>query len=116
MKTRPLTWRNTHPFLLVDRMEDITDPKRIDENPNCKRELSLYGYVQGCNLKNGQPIHLLGVGDYSIKTLNRLPDPCPLPERDPEKKGRRKLSEKEVLLYAPMSNVGKVGAGVRGEG
>ena len=100
MKTRPLTWRNTHPFLLVDRMEDITDPKRIDENPNCKRELSLYGYV----------------GDYSIKTLNRLPDPCPLPERDPEKKGRRKLSEKEVLLYAPMSNVGKVGAGVRGEG
>lgn len=115
MKTRPLTWRNTHPFLLVDRMEDITDPKRIDENPNCKRDLSLYGYVQGCNLKNGQAIHLLGVGDYSIKSLSRLPDPCPLPERDPEKKGRRKLSDKEVLLYAPMSNVGKVEVGGCGE-
>ena len=88
---------------------DITDPKQIDENPNCKRELSLYGYVQGCNIKNGQAIHLLGVGDYSIKSLNRLPDPCPLPEKNPEKKGRRKLNEKEVLLYAPMSNVGKEG-------
>ena len=41
MKTRPLTWRNTHPFVLVDRLEDITDPKKIDEDPNCKREVSL---------------------------------------------------------------------------
>ena len=48
------------------------------------------------------------MGDFSIKSLDRLPDPCPLPEKDPEKKGRRKLNEKEVLLYAPMSNVGKI--------
>ena len=67
-----------------------------------------YGYVQGCNLKKSQSIHLLGVCDFSIKSLDRLPDPCPLPEKDPEKKGRRKLNEKEVLLYAPMSNVGKI--------
>lgn len=111
MKTRPLTWRNTHPFLLVDRMEDITDPKRIDENPNCKRELSLYGYVQGCNLKNGQPIHLLGVGDYIHQDAEPPAGPVSAARARPEKKGRRKLSEKEVLLYAPMSNVGKVGAG-----
>lgn len=43
MKTRPLTWRNSHPFVLVDRLEDITDPKKIDEDPNCKREVSLCG-------------------------------------------------------------------------
>ena len=43
MKTRPLTWRNSHPFVLVDRLEDITDPKKIDEEPNCKREVSLCG-------------------------------------------------------------------------
>lgn len=42
MKTRPLTWRNTHPFVLVDRLEDITDRKEVDQNPNCKREVSLY--------------------------------------------------------------------------
>lgn len=37
-----------------------------------------------------------------------MPDPCPLPEKNIEKKGRRKLNEKEVLLYAPMSNIGKI--------
>lgn len=68
---------------------------------------SRYGYVQGCNLKKSQSIHLLGVGDFPIKSLDRLPDPCPLPEKDPTKK-KHKLNEKEVLLYAPMSNVGKI--------
>ena len=42
MKTRPLTWRNTHPFVLVDRLEDITDRKEVDQKPNCKREVSVY--------------------------------------------------------------------------
>ena len=50
---------------------------------------------------------MLGVGDFPIKSLDRLPDPCPLPEKDPTKK-KHKLNEKEVLLYAPMSNVGKI--------
>ena len=26
MKFRPLVWRNAHPFVLVDRYEDMTDP------------------------------------------------------------------------------------------
>ena len=59
-------------------------------------------------MKKNQSIHLLGVGDYSMVSLDRLADPCSLPEKNPEKKGRRKLSEKEVLLYAPMSNVGRI--------
>ena len=33
-----------------------------------------------------------------------LPDPCPLPEK--EKK--RSLTEKERLIYAPMSGVGGI--------
>lgn len=70
--------------------------------------LNRYGYVQGCNMKKSQTVHLLGVGDYPIASLDRLADPCPLPEKSQEKKGRRKLSEKEVLLYAPMSNVGRI--------
>ena len=59
-------------------------------------------------MKKNQSIHLLGVGDFQIASLDRMPDPCPLPEKYAEKKGRRKLNEKEVLLYAPMSNVGKI--------
>jgi ribosome biogenesis protein BMS1 len=25
-KTRPIQWRSSHPYLLVDRVEDLTDP------------------------------------------------------------------------------------------
>lgn len=45
-----------------------------------------------------------GCGDYHIDSIHPLPDPCPLPEK--EKK--RSLSEKERLLYAPMSGVGGI--------
>lgn len=51
IKTRPLTWRNSHPFVLVDRLEvylrngikiqDITDPKRIDADVDCTRDVTL---------------------------------------------------------------------------
>jgi ribosome biogenesis protein BMS1 len=50
----------------------------------------------------GQRIHLAGVGDFSVKSLEQFPDPCPLP--DTIKK--RGLSEHERLIHAPMSNVG----------
>jgi len=32
-KFRPIQWRNTHPFILADRFEDITDPATVDANP-----------------------------------------------------------------------------------
>ena len=46
----------------------------------------------------------LGCGDYNIKELNFIPDPCPLPDK--EKK--RSLTEKERLVYAPMAGVGGI--------
>ena len=29
MKFRPLIWRTTHPYILADRLEDITDPEEV---------------------------------------------------------------------------------------
>ena len=49
-------------------------------------------------------VFFLGVGDFAVKDISKLPDPCPLPEK--EKK--RSLNEKEKLLYAPMCGVGGV--------
>jgi ribosome biogenesis protein BMS1 len=43
MKFRPLTWRSTHPYLLVDRVEDLTDPELIRVNPKMDRSVSVYG-------------------------------------------------------------------------
>lgn len=47
---------------------------------------------------------LTGVGDFQVKEIRKLSDPCPLPEKDK----KRSLNEKEKLLYAPMCGVGGV--------
>ncbi|XP_039991514.1 ribosome biogenesis protein BMS1 homolog [Xiphias gladius] len=104
MKFRPLVWQTSHPYVLVDRMEDLTDPERVRTDPKCDRTVSLYGYLRGTYLKNKGQVHIPGVGDFQVADLNFLPDPCPLP--DAQKK--RALNEKERLLYAPMAGVGGV--------
>jgi len=105
MKFRPLIWRNTHPYVLVDRVEDLTDPelKRAFKNA-CPRVMTLYGWVRGTYLKASTKVHIPGCGDFGLEELTALPDPCPLPSQ--EKK--RTLNEKDKLLYAPMSDIGNV--------
>lgn len=50
-------------------------------------------------------IHLFpGCGDYKIKDISFLPDPCPLPDH----LKKRALNAKERLTYAPLSGVGGV--------
>ncbi|XP_012149363.2 ribosome biogenesis protein BMS1 homolog [Megachile rotundata] len=104
MKFRPLTWRSTHPYILADRVEDLTSPELIRQNPKVDRTISLYGYVRGVPLNKETSIHIPGCGDLKIKDVSFLPDPCPLPE---ELK-KRALVEKERLIYAPFSGVGGI--------
>lgn len=107
---RPLVWRNSHYYLLADRMVDLTDPVAMGEDHKIDRTVALYGYVRGLNIPaEGGRIHIPGVGDLSISSVEALPDPCPTPARaQAEGKGRRRLGEKQKLLYAPMSDVGGV--------
>ncbi|MCI03764.1 ribosome biogenesis protein BMS1, partial [Trifolium medium] len=53
MKFHPLSWRTSHPYVLVDRFEDITPPEQVHANNKCDRKVTLYGYLRGCNLKRG---------------------------------------------------------------
>ncbi|CAK9156227.1 unnamed protein product [Ilex paraguariensis] len=53
MKFHPLSWRTSHPYVLVDRFEDVTPPERVEMNNKCDRNVILYGYLRGCNLKQG---------------------------------------------------------------
>nr|XP_056705611.1 ribosome biogenesis protein BMS1 homolog [Euleptes europaea] len=102
MKFRPLTWQMSHPYVLADRMEDLTNPEDVRVNPKCDRKVSLYGYLRGAYLKNKTQIHIPGVGDFTVSDVAFLPDPCALPERQK----KRSLNEKEKLIYAPLSGVG----------
>ena len=108
MKFRPLVFRNTHPYMLVDRLEDLTARERIRATEGkCDRTVTVYGYLRGTNLRQNAKVHIPGAGDLQISSINNLGDPCPLPNVESEK--RRKLSEKQKLLvYAPMSDVGGV--------
>ncbi|KAK9299287.1 hypothetical protein QLX08_007645 [Tetragonisca angustula] len=104
MRFRPLTWRTTHPYILADRIEDLTSAELIRQNPKIDRTISLYGYVRGIPLNKEASIHIPGCGDLKIKDISFLPDPCPLPD---ELK-KRALVEKERLIYAPFSGVGGI--------
>lgn len=50
-------------------------------------------------------MHIPGCGDFAIDSITTLPDPCPFAE---EKRTKQRLSAKERLMYAPMSNVGEM--------
>ncbi|KAF9980264.1 Glycoside hydrolase 2 (Mannanase, beta-galactosidase) [Mortierella antarctica] len=103
MKFRPLIWRNTHPYMIADRVEDLTDPELVRQNPTCDRTVTLYGYLRGTNMKSGMRVHIPGVGDHYMDDVSILQDPCPLPD-----KVRKRLDEKQKLIYAPMSDVGGI--------
>ncbi|XP_043485918.1 ribosome biogenesis protein BMS1 homolog, partial [Polistes fuscatus] len=104
IKFRPLTWRTSHPYILADRIEDLTLPELIRKNPKVDRTICLYGYVRGVPLIKESSIHIPGCGDLRIKDVSFLSDPCPLPEQ----LKKRALVEKERLIYAPFSGIGGI--------
>lgn len=131
MKFRPLKWRNEHPYLLADRITDLTHPQEISDNPKCDRKVAMYGYLHGTPLPaTNAHFHIAGVGDYYVSSVEKLPDPCPTPhyeqrleeiEREKMKaaaaagetiakttRRRRRLDDKQKIIYAPMSDVGGV--------
>ena len=102
IKFRPLQWITSHPYLIVDRIEDITNQETVRQNPKCNRKVCLFGYSRGSHFKPHNDIHIPGCGDFVISDISFLSDPCPLPDKDK----KRSLNEKERLIYAPMSGVG----------
>ena len=108
MKFRPLVFRNSHPYMLADRIEDLTPREEIRlSQGKCDRTVTVYGYLRGTNMRQGTKVHIPGVGDLEVKNISKLGDPCPLLDAESEK--RRKLSEKrKLLVHAPMSDIGGV--------
>ena len=102
IKFRPIMWRQNHSYLLVDRIEDMTDPDEVAKNKKCDRTVALYGFSRGANMNPTYQVHIPGVGDFSPRGISHLPDPCPLPK---EQK-KRSLNQKERIVYAPLTGQG----------
>ncbi|KAL2200327.1 hypothetical protein P885DRAFT_28733 [Corynascus similis CBS 632.67] len=108
---RPLVWRNSHPYTIIDNYRDITHPTRVEEDENCDRSIELSGYLRGTNFAaQGQRVHIAGLGDFTVSNMEVLPDPCPTPAMEQAlakvtgKTGRRRLDEKDKKLWAPMAD------------
>lgn len=56
MKFPPLSWRVSHPYIVVDRFEDVTPPEKVRMGSKCDRNIILYGYLRGCNLMKGAKV------------------------------------------------------------
>jgi AARP2CN (NUC121) domain len=99
---RPLIWRNTHPYVLVDRHEDVTNPNDVEQNPDCDRSIVYYGYVRGTHLKPSMKVHLIGVGDFGLTSVTAMPDPLPLPDKESERKVRKACAFAVLLCISQV--------------
>ncbi|MCL7044984.1 hypothetical protein MKW94_006631, partial [Papaver nudicaule] len=78
MEFHPLSWRAVQPYVLVDRFEDVTPTERLHMDKNCHRDIILYGYLRGCDIKKRIKVHIAGVGDFSLAGVTSLAGPGPL--------------------------------------
>ncbi|KAI3869119.1 hypothetical protein MKX03_013388 [Papaver bracteatum] len=97
MEFHPLSWRAAQPHVLVDRFEDVTPPGRLLIDYRCTRDIVLYGYLRGCDIKNGAKVHIAGVGDFPLFGITSFVDPCPLKSA---LKRKRSLKGKEQDGYS----------------
>ena len=74
MKLRPLVWRNSHPYMVADRMEDLTPSSVVQQDRTVDRTVSLFGYLHGTNFKSWMKVHVAGVGDFSVREIRKLHD------------------------------------------
>ena len=132
-----------HPHILVDRFLSINFFARLTLNrfenvseENLKDEdscrVAFFGYIRGCSYRLNNSVHITGLGDYEIKEMKVMEDPCPplnknvKADDDEDKEGgegeeagegtgagpvkkakkKRSLKQNERLIYAPQSNLG----------
>ncbi|CAN4111258.1 unnamed protein product [Withania somnifera] len=65
MKFPPLSWRMSHPYIVVDRFEDVTPPEKVHMDTKCDKNVILYGYLRGWTKGQGKAVlcPMSGLGD-----------------------------------------------------
>ncbi|MCO5591753.1 hypothetical protein L7F22_045745 [Adiantum nelumboides] len=66
-------WRSNRPYLMAQKLEFVPDMQTSEQGT-----LLVSGYVRGRGLTVNQLVHLTGLGDYQLKQVDILEDPCSL--------------------------------------
>jgi ribosome biogenesis protein BMS1 len=93
MKVRPLTWRVNHAYMVADKFDVIETP---DDSVN--NTVSFYGYVRGTYLEKHSRIHLNGLGDFDIKGITKVEDPCTIEAKKTVKQRKQELENEGQSL------------------
>ncbi|KAJ1455713.1 hypothetical protein M885DRAFT_616973 [Pelagophyceae sp. CCMP2097] len=107
-KFRPLTWRNSHAYMIADRVDAVEEAKKAWDAPEeavDTQAVVMYGYLRGAHLKAGTVMHIPGLGDFTPSEISVLDDPVPMVDEQPDGTLRKKA---KTLLYAPMAQIGNL--------
>lgn len=66
-------WRAQRPFLVAQQLDYEADP-----NSSGSGILRVSGYIRSRAISVNQLVHLAGVGDFQLKQIDEVEDPCPL--------------------------------------
>lgn len=55
------------PMINSLHVQDVTSEEAIRRDPKCDRDITLFGYSRGSNIKPGKKVHIAGVGDSSVR-------------------------------------------------
>ena len=58
-------------------------------------EISFFGYVRGASMRICEKVHIPGLGDFPVKSITTLMDPCPTLSKEKAKLASKK--EKRTL-------------------
>eukprot|EP00768_Dysnectes_brevis_P002873 gnl/Dysnectes_brevis/2099_a2434_1863.p1 GENE.gnl/Dysnectes_brevis/2099_a2434_1863~~gnl/Dysnectes_brevis/2099_a2434_1863.p1 ORF type:complete len:1140 (+),score=373.36 gnl/Dysnectes_brevis/2099_a2434_1863:54-3422(+) len=110
----PMRWRSEHACVLVDRVEKL-DPSQSPPSSSDTTSYSMFGWVRGTYMDPGAKVHIPGVGDLDMTSVTAVDDPCACPAQKAFAEAKlgaapvkRSLSNRDKLLYAPMSDVGEL--------
>lgn len=67
-------WRLNHPYIVSDRWQ-LSQDRNYD--PNDLVNVDFYGYIRGASYRMNGKMHFVGLGDYIVKEVEVIGDPCP---------------------------------------
>lgn len=71
---------------MADRWQTYEDKGYTKEDDV---DISFYGYIRGSSYRVNGKVHVVGVGDFMIKEIKTIGDPCPEYKREDKKEDEK---------------------------